>query len=75
VCIYAFTHQELQKFSGFGQKSKLEIQEDIEILRFLELGIGVQMVEVDGGSLAVDRPEDVEKVEAAIRKQKYEKAI
>jgi hypothetical protein len=33
------------------------------------------MVEVDGGSLAVDRPEDVEKVEAAIRKQKYEKAI
>ena len=75
VCIYAFTHQELQKFSDFGRKSKLEIQEDIEILRFLELGIGVQMVEVDGGSLAVDRPEDVDKVEAAIRKQKYEKAV
>lgn len=67
VCIYAFTRDELAAFLNFGRKSELEHSEDIEILRFLELGKTIRMVETQPGSLAVDVPEDVAKVEAALR--------
>ncbi len=67
VCIYAFTREELAAFRAFGRKSELEHAEDIEILRFLELGKAIRMVETQPGSLAVDVPEDVAKVEAALR--------
>lgn len=70
VCIYGFNRQELNEFARFGRKSELEEQEDIEILRFFELGYDINMVEVTGGSLAVDVPEDVVKVEAALNAQK-----
>lgn len=68
VCIYAFTRNELAAFHAFGRKSALEMCEDIEILRFLELDKTIRMVETQPGSLAVDIPEDVAKVEAALRK-------
>ena len=68
VCIYAFTREELAAFRAFGRKSELEYSEDIEILRFLELGKTIRMVETKPGSLAVDVPEDVVKVEAAMLK-------
>jgi 3-deoxy-manno-octulosonate cytidylyltransferase (CMP-KDO synthetase) len=67
VCIYAFTREELAVFRSFGRKSELEYSEDIEILRFLELGKVIHMVETRPGSLAVDVPEDVLKVEFALR--------
>jgi 3-deoxy-manno-octulosonate cytidylyltransferase (CMP-KDO synthetase) len=66
VCIYAFTRDELAAFRAFGRKSTLEQSEDIEILRFLELGKTIRMIETRPGSLAVDVPEDVSKVEAAL---------
>jgi len=66
VCIYAFTLDELQAFQAFGRKSELEASEDIEILRFFELGKRIQMIETKPGSLAVDVPSDVGKVEAAL---------
>ena len=66
VCIYGFTRDELEAFQAFGRKSELENSEDIEILRFLELGKKVQMIETKPGSLAVDVPSDVAKVEAAL---------
>ena len=69
VCIYAFSRSELNAFAGYGRKSILERSEDIEILRFFELGIGVQMVPVGGGSLAVDVPADVPRVERAMRER------
>lgn len=68
VCIYAFTREELSAFGSFGRKSELEYSEDIEILRFLEMGKTIRMVETRPGSLAVDVPEDVPKVEAALRR-------
>lgn len=68
VCIYGFTAQELAAFKAFGRKSALEHAEDIEILRFLELGKQIQMIEAQGGSLAVDVPEDVAPVERALRR-------
>lgn len=67
VCIYAFTKNELNAFREFGRKSELEQSEDIEILRFLELGKKIKMIETRPGSLAVDIPSDVEKVESALR--------
>lgn len=67
VCIYAFFKDELRKYSDFGRKSDLEQCEDIEILRFFELGVPVKMVQTKPGSLAVDVPEDVDKVESALR--------
>lgn len=67
VCIYAFSRNELEQYRAFGRKSLLEQCEDIEILRFLEIGIPVVMVKTKPGSLAVDIPEDVKKVESALR--------
>lgn len=66
VCIYAFTRDELTAFRAFGRKSELEQCEDIEILRFLELDKRIRMIETRPGSLAVDVPDDVAKVEAAL---------
>jgi len=68
VCIYAFTCDELKSFRAFGRKSELEHSEDIEILRFLEMNKTIRLVETKPGSLAVDVPEDVAKVETAMRK-------
>ena len=68
VCIYAFNREELLAFGNFGRKSKLEESEDIEIIRFLEWGKTIRLVETQSGSLAVDVPEDVEKVEAILKK-------
>ena len=69
VCIYAFTREELAAFAGFGRKSTLEASEDIEIIRFFDLGIPVLMVETGSGSLAVDVPEDVKPVEKALQRK------
>lgn len=70
VCIYAFSYKELKSFGEFGKKSIIEAFEDIEILRFLELGIPVKMVKTTQASLAVDNPEDIEKVEMAMNQSK-----
>ncbi len=67
VCIYGFTREELAAYAAFGRKGALEKCEDIEILRFLELDRRILMYECRPGSLAVDVPEDVAKVEAALR--------
>lgn len=66
VCIYGFSRQELLDYGSFGRKSTIEQSEDIEILRFLEWNQGIRMYKTQPGSLAVDVPEDVAKVEAAL---------
>jgi len=63
VCIYAFPRELLKIFGEQKNKTPLEKIEDIEILRFLELGYDVNMVEVSRSSVAVDTPNDVIKVE------------
>lgn len=67
VCIYAFTKDELVSFRAFRRKSELEFSEDIEILRFLEMNKTIRLVETKPGSLAVDVPSDVPKIEEAMR--------
>lgn len=61
VCIYAFTKEQLEKFYKM-KKTLLELDEDIDILRFLEMGINVKMIETFGTTQAVDMPDDVDKV-------------
>lgn len=62
VCIYAFSKEHLEFFLSHQQKTPLESIEDIEILRLLESDYNVNMIEVDSGSIAIDIPEDVDKV-------------
>ncbi len=62
VCIYAFSKEHLEFFYSFTNKTPLESIEDIEILRFLEGGFDVQMVQVEKGPIAIDTPEDVTRV-------------
>ena len=45
VCIYAFSRKQLQIFSR-SKRSSLESIEDIELLRFIELGIKIKLVKV-----------------------------
>jgi 3-deoxy-manno-octulosonate cytidylyltransferase (CMP-KDO synthetase) len=66
VCAYAFPRDALKDFSSVSKKTILESIEDIEILRFLELGWEVRMLELSSDSIAVDTPEDIQRVEAAI---------
>ena len=67
VCIYGFSREDLEAYYSYGRKSELERVEDIEILRFLELGREVFMFECEDGSLAVDVPSDVQNVERVLR--------
>lgn len=59
VCIYGFGRGHLKFFSSQVTKSSNEVFEDIEILRFLDFDIPVQMIKVSAGSYAVDTPEDL----------------
>lgn len=62
VCAYSFPREALTHFARQKTKTPLEAIEDIEILRFLELGYQVKMIRMSDESIPVDYPEDVEKV-------------
>ena len=62
VCIYAFNKSQLQQFYS-TKKTPLESYEDIEIVRCIEKGIKVKMMEVNKVSYAVDYPEDIKVIE------------
>lgn len=61
VCVYGFTPEALEFFCN-SPRGKVESIEDIEILRFIESGYKVQFIEVDSDTVAVDTPNDLEKV-------------
>lgn len=71
VCIYAFSPEALDDFSSH-RKTTLEEIEDIEFLRFLEIGYKVKMVKVSENSIPVDVPIDIRKVEKAIKEANNE---
>lgn len=69
VCVYGFKPDALQFYCDYGikfGKAKIEAVEDIEILRFIENGYKVQYIEVDSETVAVDTPNDLEKVRAIV---------
>ena len=63
VCMYSFPKDSLYDFSQKKQKTLFESEEDIEILRFLEMGFNVQMIKMSDLSIPVDNPEDITLVE------------
>jgi len=67
VCVYGFTKKALEIFSA-SAKTQNEVVEDIEILRFVDLGHKVKMIETKFDSISVDIPEDVKKVELFLNK-------
>jgi len=58
---FAVRASALAHYSPAAVKSPLESIEDIEILRIVEAGLHVQMVEVLASGIAVDTPEDFER--------------
>lgn len=62
VCIYVFPKELLLEFQNKKTKTDLENIEDIEILRFLEMGYDVRMIEMSDDSISVDVREDINKV-------------
>lgn len=58
VCVYGFTRNALIKFGNKSYKTLFEGIEDIEILRFLELGLKIKMIKTSGSILAIDTKQD-----------------
>lgn len=67
VCVYAYSGDLLAKFTATGGRTRIEAVEDHELMRFLELGLPVEVVPMSADSMPVDRPDDVLKVEAYLR--------
>lgn len=62
ICIYVFPRDPLLAFHKEKKKTQLEHEEDIEILRFLELGYNVRMIPMSGKSIPIDTKEDLQRV-------------
>jgi len=62
VCAYAFPKEALKIYKACTAKTPLEQEEDLELLRFIEMGYPVQLVKMSAESIPVDHPEDVIKV-------------
>ena len=71
VWAYSFPRDKLLRFGNNFRKTFLENYEDIEILRFLELGYKVKLVKMSSKSHPVDVKKDISAVERIIRKKKY----
>lgn len=68
VCIYGYTRRALENFSLMA-RSDLELEEDHELLRFLENDISVGVVKLSDWSIPVDLPSDVELVEKQLTRK------
>ena len=68
VCIYVYNKEELKIFAK-QNTTPLEEVEEVDILRFLEIGIPVRIIEVPGDSHAVDIPEDINIVEKLLQQK------
>ena len=68
ICVIPFQRDFLIKYTKLNP-TPLEILESIDMMRILEHGLPVQMVETDYETHAVDTIEDMEKVEAILAKR------
>ena len=67
VCVYGFRPDALGDFGRFPRQPQgLEANENVEILRFLDMGEPVEMIETTSYSHPVDVPEDIQIVERLI---------
>mgnify|MGYP001478142717 CR=1 FL=1 len=70
VCIYAFPRKTLKIFSSLKKKTQIEYIEDIEYLRFLELGYKIKTLKMSDKSIAVDTVRDLKKVRQVLKSKK-----
>lgn len=66
VCIIPFRKEVLLRYTRL-EPTPLEVAESIDMMRFLENGLKVRMVEISEFSHAVDTPADLKKVESLMR--------
>lgn len=66
VCVIVFTQSELELYTRLAP-TPLEQYESVDMLRLLEHGRAVRMVPTERDTMAIDRPEDVARVEAILR--------
>ena len=59
ICIYGFPRSALMSFGRLKTKTPNEKIEDIEILRFLEIGLKVKMIKVKDSLMAIDVFKDI----------------
>ncbi|MCL5975267.1 MAG: 3-deoxy-manno-octulosonate cytidylyltransferase [Gammaproteobacteria bacterium] len=69
IPVYGFTREALKVFASHTSKTCNEKYEDIELLRFVDLGYKLKMSETYADSISVDVPSDVQKVERFLNKQ------
>ena len=67
IGIYAYTKDFLFTYRGLP-KSQLEETEKLEQLRVLENGYKIKTIETEFDTIGVDTPEDLKKVESALKK-------
>ncbi len=68
IGMYAFTKNALMRFASWS-KGSLEKSEGIEMLRYIENKEKIRCLSLGSGSIAVDYPKDVEKVENILKGQ------
>ncbi len=66
--LYGLSREALLFYAG-ADRGFIESIEDVEMLRFLENGYRIKILEVTSESLGVDNPEDIAKVEAVMNKR------
>jgi len=66
IGLHAYKWEALKRFHEWG-RGELEVLEDIEQLRFLEMGIPVYVAETKHVTIGVDRPEDIARVEERLK--------
>lgn len=70
IPVYGFTKDALSIFSNH-KKTINEQYEDVELLRFVDLGYKIRMSETKVDSIAVDVPSDVKKVEMFLEQKGF----
>jgi 3-deoxy-manno-octulosonate cytidylyltransferase (CMP-KDO synthetase) len=68
VCVYGFTPESLEFYCN-NERGAVERIEDIELLRFIEGGFKVKVVEVSQDTIGVDNEKDLEMVRSIIGKR------
>tara|TARA_B100000242_G_scaffold68667_1_gene42924 strand:+ start:4074 stop:4805 length:732 start_codon:yes stop_codon:yes gene_type:complete len=68
VCIYSLPYKSLMAFKAKKAKTVLENIEDIEILRFLEMGFDVKMIKMTDKSISVDTIQSLRQVRRIVKK-------
>jgi len=67
VCIYSYPKKILNKVYGANKKkSLLEKNEDIEILRLIEMGYKIKMIKLSNKSISIDTKSDLNKLSKII---------